>query len=208
MTELYQTLTDWYMSHMNYWTITGLMAIESSFIPFPSEAVIPPAAWMAAKGELNIYLVVFFGTMGAMIGAIFNYYIAKTLGRALVYKLADTRLASFFLINPAKVQSAEDYFLKHGNSSTFIGRLIPGIRQLISIPAGLSKMTLAPFLIYTALGAILWNIVLAVLGFFLYSQKALFETYYAELSWALIGLAVLFVAYLAYNGLKKKTSEQ
>ncbi len=203
MTEFYQSLVDWYMQHMNYWTITGLMAIESSFIPFPSEVVVPPAAWKAAQGDLNIYLVVLFSTFGALIGAVVNYVLARTLGRTLIYRFADTRMARFLLIAPDKVQKAESYFLKNGNTSTLIGRLIPGIRQLISIPAGLARMSLGKFLIYTTLGATLWNIILAALGYFLYARKDLFELYYAELSWVLVGLGVLFVAYLVYNGIRK-----
>ena len=204
MTEFIQPIIDWYMQNMNYLTIMLLMIVESSFIPFPSEVVIPPAAWKAAQGDLNIYMVVLSGTIGALIGALINYYIAKSLGRYLVYKFADTRFAHFCLIDKSKVEKAEEYFVKHGNVSTFIGRLVPGIRQLISIPAGLANMKLLNFCFYTTLGALIWNVVLAALGYGFYSQKALLEEYYKELSYCLLGLGVLFIIYLLYSGLKKR----
>lgn len=203
MIEYFQTIIDWYMNNINYLTITVLMAIESSFIPFPSEVVIPPAAWKAAQGELNIYLVVFFGTLGALIGAIFNYYFALFLGRKVIYAFADTRLAHIMLIDKEGIEKSEKFFVKYGRISTFIGRLVPAIRQLISLPAGLARMKIIDFLIFTTLGSLLWNLILAVLGYFLYSQKDVLHHYYQEISWVFLGLGVLFVAYLAYKGLKK-----
>ena len=158
----------WCLDHLNYWTITLLMTIESSFIPFPSEVVVPPAAYKAAVNEeLNIYLVVLFATLGANLGAIINYYLARWLGRPIVYKFANSRFGHMCLIDEAKVQHAEEYFDKHGALSTFIGRLIPAVRQLISIPAGLARMKLHTFLIYTTLGAGLWNTILAAIGYYL-----------------------------------------
>ena len=131
----------WCLDHLNYWTITLLMTIESSFIPFPSEVVVPPAAYKAASGNgLNVYLVVLFATIGANIGALINYYLAKWIGRPLVYRFANSRFGHMCLIDEAKIQHAEKYFDDHGAMSTFIGRLIPAVRQLISIPAGLAKM--------------------------------------------------------------------
>lgn len=145
-----ETITAWYSAHMNYASITALMAIESSFIPFPSEVVIPPAVYVAASPEsalcvtgnylLDVLLIVLFGTMGAMLGAIINYGLAVWLGRLIIYKFADSRLGHLCLLSSEKVQKAEAYFNEHGKVSTFVGRLIPGIRQLISIPAGLAKM--------------------------------------------------------------------
>ncbi|MDR2083801.1 MAG: DedA family protein [Bacteroidales bacterium] len=192
------------MDNLNYFTLTVLMTIESSFIPFPSEVVVPPAAWKAAQGEMNIFLVVFFATLGALIGALINYYLGLSLGRLIIYKLADTRLAHFFLIDRSKIEKAEQYFVKHGKSSTLVGRLVPGIRQLISVPAGMAKMKLGSFILFTCIGAGIWNIILAIIGYFLYSQKELLHKYYNELSIALIVLGCLFVIYLVYNGLKKK----
>ena len=135
----------WCLDHLNYWTITLLMTIESSFIPFPSEVVVPPAAYKAAVNE---ELIVLFATLGANLGAIINYYLARWLGRPIVYKFANSRFGHMCLIDEAKVQHAEEYFDKHGALSTFIGRLIPAVRQLISIPAGLARMKLHTFLLH------------------------------------------------------------
>ncbi len=204
MIDFIQTITQWYMNHINYFTVMLLMAIESSFIPFPSEIVIPPAAWKAAQGDLNIYLVTLSGTIGALIGALFNYYLALYLGRIIIYRLAETRLAHLLLINRQGVEKAEAYFLKHGNSSTFLGRFIPAIRQLISIPAGLAKMKIRPFIFYTLLGSGLWNIILAILGYSLYSQKDRLEKYYHEISMGFLIIGILFIAYLVFRAFKNK----
>lgn len=203
MQEIITQVVDWYMANMNYWTITLLMAIESSFIPFPSEIIIPPAAYKAANGELNVFLVVFFGSFGALIGALFNYYFAKYLGQALLLKFADTRFARMMLLDRAAVEKSEAYFRKNGNISTLIGRLVPGIRQLISLPAGLVSMNLKNFILYTVIGSTAWNIILAVLGYFFYSQKERLEMYYHEISYVMLGLGVLYFGYLIYNGFKK-----
>lgn len=206
--EFFQPIIDWYMVNMNYFTITFLMAIESSFIPFPSEIVIPPAAWKAAQGDLNFWLVLFFGTLGALIGALFNYYFAKYLGQRLIYAFADTRFAHMCMIDRGSIQKAEQYFVKHGKTSTFIGRLVPGIRQLISIPAGLASMPLKPFIFYTILGSGLWNLILAILGYYLYSQKALLEVYYHELSLLMVGLGVGFIIYLVIRNRRKNQEKK
>jgi membrane protein DedA with SNARE-associated domain len=204
MQDLITQVVDWYMANMNYWTITLLMAIESSFIPFPSEIVIPPAAYKAANGELNVFLVVFFGSLGALIGALFNYYFAKYLGQALLLKFADTRIARMMLLDRAAVEKSEAYFRKNGNISTLIGRLVPGIRQLISLPAGLVSMNMKNFILYTVIGSTAWNIILAVLGYFFYSQKERLELYYHEITYVMLGLGVLYFGYLIYNGFKKQ----
>lgn len=155
------------LHHLNYFWVTVLMAIESSFIPFPSEVVVPPAAYKAATGEMNIFLVVLFATLGSDIGALINYYLARYLGRPIVYKFANSRIGHLCLLSQEKIEKAEAYFVKNGISSTLIGRLVPGIRQLISIPAGLAGMPLGRFLLYTTIGAGAWNIVLALLGYFI-----------------------------------------
>jgi membrane protein DedA with SNARE-associated domain len=203
MNELISQVVDWYMANMNYFTITLLMAIESSFIPFPSEIIVPPAAYKAANGELNIYLVVFFSSLGALIGALFNYYFAKYLGQAMLLKFADTRIARMMLVDRAAVEKAEAYFRKNGNVSTLIGRFVPGIRQLISLPAGLVSMNMKNFIIYTVIGSTAWNIILAILGYFFYSQKEKLEMYYHEITYVMLGLGVLYFGYLIYNGFKK-----
>ena len=207
----------WCLDNLNYWTITLLMAIESSFIPFPSEVVVPPAAYKAsATGELNIYLVVVFATIGANIGALVNYYLAKWLGRPIVYKFANSRFGHMCLIDEAKVQHAEAYFDKHGALSTFIGRLVPAVRQLISIPAGLARMKMGPFLLYTTLGAGVWNVVLAAIGHYLStiesidSKEKLIEQatlYSHEIGYALLALAAVAVAVILYKAFKKKPQQ-
>lgn len=157
---------EFFLDNLNYWTILLGMAIESSFIPFPSEVIVPPAAWLATgpDSDMNIVMVVIVATLGADIGALFNYYLALGLGRPVVYKFANSRWGHLCLLNGEKVEHAEEYFRRHGIASTFFGRLVPTVRQLISIPAGLARMKLHTFLIYTTLGAGLWNIVLAALG--------------------------------------------
>ncbi|MBK8806472.1 MAG: DedA family protein [Bacteroidales bacterium] len=199
-----QSVITWYMGHINYLTVFLLMVIESSFIPFPSEVVIPPAAFKAAQGELNIYLVVLFGTLGAIVGALFNYFFALYLGRKIVYKLANTKIAHLLLIKEASIEKSEKYFIKHGNSSTLIGRLVPGIRQLISIPAGIAKMKMTNFILYTFIGSAIWNIILCILGYVFYQKQDLLHQYYKYISVALLVLGVLFVVYLIYKGRKIK----
>mgnify|MGYP000938535926 FL=1 len=207
-----EQVTSWYMDNMNYGTITLLMTIESSFIPFPSEVVVPPAAYKASQEDsnLNIFLVVVFATIGAIIGALVNYYLALWLGRPIVHKFAESKFGKLCLLSSEKITKAEDYFVKHGRSSTFVGRLVPGIRQLISIPAGLAKMPLLPFVIFTTLGAGIWNMILAFLGYLAHGQADLIDKYSSELSYILLGLGVLFIIYLVYSNFvkKKKASNQ
>ena len=195
--SIIQEVEQWYDANMNYTNITILMTIESSFIPFPSEIVIPPAAYVASKPEsdLNIFLVVLFGTLGAIIGALINYYLALWLGRPIIYKFADSKLGHLCLLSSEKIKKAEDYFNDHGKVSTFIGRLVPGIRQLISIPAGLAKMNLGSFILYTTLGAGIWNTILAFIGYLAHGQADLINKYSHELSvivLALVGLAAIW----------------
>jgi len=203
--EFFQTLFDWYMANMNYVTIALLMAIESTFIPLPSEVVIPFAAYKAAQGSLSIFGVVISGTIGALCGSLFNYFLSRYLGRPLVYKFADTRFAHLLLVTSEKVEHAEKYFIKNGKSSTFIGRLVPGIRHLISIPAGLAKMNLRDFVLYTTVGAGIWNIILAVVGYYAYSIKDQILHYLAYL---LLVLGVGFVTYLIVMNRKKIKREK
>ena len=196
--SIIQEVEQWYDANMNYTNITILMTIESSFIPFPSEIVIPPAAYVASKPEshLNIFLVVLFGTLGAIIGALINYYLALWLGRPIIYKFADSKLGHLLLLSSDKIKKAEDYFNDHGKVSTFIGRLVPGIRQLISIPAGLAKMNLGSFILYTTLGAGIWNCILAFIGYLAHGQADLINKYSHELSvivLALVGLAAIWL---------------
>lgn len=202
----------WCLEHLNYWTITLLMTIESSFIPFPSEIVVPPAAYhAAANGELNIALIIFFATLGACFGALINYYLALWIGKPIVYKFADSRIGHILLLDVKKIQQAEDYFNKHGAVSTFVGRLIPAIRQLISIPAGLAKMKIHTFLAFTALGAGIWNAVLAALGYYLeriVPEEELISTvteYSHEIGYTIVAIvAVVLTVIIVRNKIKKK----
>lgn len=205
----------WCLDNLNYWTITLLMTIESSFIPFPSEVVVPPAAWKAAAGssDLNIYLVVLFATIGACLGALVNYFLAKWLGRPIIYKFANSRLGHICLIDEPKVKHAEAYFDKHGAISTFVGRLIPAIRQLISIPAGLAQMKIGSFLLFTALGAGIWNAVLAIIGWSLakvpgiQTEEQLLEKvneYSHAIGYTIIIIVVFIFGYLIYKSIRKR----
>ena len=205
-TGIYDQIIDWYNDNLNYGTIALLMAVESSFIPFPSELVVPPAAYKAMQHEsgLSIVLIVLFATLGALVGAFINYFLAKLLGRPIVYKFADSRIGHFLLLDAGKVEKAEDYFREHGAISTLVGRLIPAIRQLISIPAGLSKMKLASFALYTAIGATFWNIILAILGYVAHGQKDMIQQYSHELSIGLVALGVAFIGYMVWNAFRPK----
>ncbi len=199
----------WCLEHLNYWVITLLMAIESSFIPFPSEVVVPPAAYLAASGNgLNVFLVVVCATVGAIVGALVNYFLALYLGRPIVYRFANSRWGHLCLIDEAKVRVAEEYFDRHGAIGTFVGRLVPAVRQLISIPAGLSRMGLGRFVLYTSLGAGLWNSILAAIGYYLASVVPYEELdtkvaeYAVYLKVAMLALGAAVVIYLIYKGMR------
>ena len=200
----------WCLDNLNYGTITLLMAIESSFIPFPSEVVVPPAAYKAAAtGELNIVLIVLFATLGAVIGALVNYFLALWLGKPIVYKFANSRFGHMCLIDQKKVETAEGFFIKYGVAATLIGRLVPAVRQLISIPAGLARMNLLKFVIFTAIGAGAWNGVLAGLGYYLESivpEDMLIETvtrYSHEIGYCIIAVVAVALGIIIYKGVKK-----
>lgn len=198
------------LQHLNYYWVALLMAIESSFVPFPSEVVVPPAAYRAANGELNIILVVIAATIGCNIGALVNYYLARYLGRPMVYRFAGSRLGRLCLLSPEKVELAEQYFVKNGAKSTLIGRLIPGVRQLISIPAGLAGMPLAPFLLYTTLGAGAWNIILALIGYWLGHIVPYEELNRTVLLWTKpIGIAIALgvLIYVTYYLIKARRAK-
>ncbi len=181
------------MANLNYFTIALLMAIESTFLPLPSEVVIPFAAYKAGQGDLNVFIVVISGTIGALSGSLINYTLAYYLGRPLVYRFAESKIGHLFLLSAEKVKHAEEYFIRNGKTSTFIGRLVPGIRHLISIPAGLAKMNLRDFIMFTFLGAGIWNIILAVIGFYLYEAR---EQIFPYLGHILVALGIAFVVYL------------
>jgi membrane protein DedA with SNARE-associated domain len=202
--ELFHTLFDWYMSNLNYLSVALLMAIESTFLPLPSEVVIPFAAFKAAQGDLNVFFVVIAGTFGALSGSLINYSLAYYLGRPLVYKFAGSRLGKLFLLSEEKIIHAEDYFNRNGKSSTFIGRLVPGIRHLISIPAGLAKMNLRDFMLFTFIGAGMWNIILAIIGYYLYEIR---DQIFPSLGHILLALGAVFIIYLIVKA-KKNTKKK
>ena len=205
----------WFVENANYLFVFVFMVIESSFIPFPSEVVVPPAAYLActntgAGADMNIFVVVLMATLGALCGAFINYYLALWIGRPVVYSFAESRVGHMLMINKEKVVRAEEYFDKHGAISTFIGRLIPAIRQLISIPAGISRMNIGQFALFTTLGALVWNMVLGGLGYWLaqtVSPDQLFqkvEEYNKYLTWAGYGIAVVCLIFIIWHALKPK----
>ena len=201
-----QPLIDFVLQNLDYWWVFVFMAVESSFIPFPSEVVVPPAAFLALMEDnpMNIFVVVIVATLGADL--------ARWLGRPIVYRFADSRIGHMCLIDRAKVEHAEAYFRDHGSASTFFGRLVPAVRQLISIPAGLSGMNLGKFLLFTTLGAGVWNSVLALLGYLIHTQTNLTTTaqvaelatrYSHEIGRVILVLAVFVVGFIFWKGVKK-----
>jgi dedA family protein len=157
------------LGHLNYGTIFVLMLLESTVIPVPSELVVAPAAYHAAGGNLDIWLVILFSTLGADVGATINYLAGWYLGRPIIYKFANSKWGHLCLLNQEKVEKSERYFEKHGMVATITGRLLPGIRHLISIPAGLSRMNYWKFLLYTTIGAGAWHSILALLGHYMHA---------------------------------------
>lgn len=198
-----------------YLLVLGLMVVESSFIPFPSEVIVPPAAYLACVShEVNIYLIFLLATVGAIIGALVNYFLSLWIGRPIVYSFANSRIGHACLIDEAKVHRAEEYFDKHGEMSTFIGRLVPVVRQLISIPAGLARMNIGKFVIYTGLGAAVWNLALCALGYWLGKMVpsdqlyAKVEEYNSYLAYIGIAIGVICVGVMVWNAFKPRNSKK
>ena len=210
MEDLILNLTNGALDNLNYGWVILFMAIESSFIPFPSEVVMIPAAYMAAEtGEMTYPMIILCGTIGALIGALVNYGLSYSLGRPIIYAFANSRLGHVCLIDAEKVEQAEQYFDKRGAVSTLIGRMIPAIRQLISIPAGLAKMNLISFVFYTSVGAAIWNSILVGIGAAFHSTMPkqqlidIIAHYSHIIGIAAIVIALAIVAFLIYKGLKK-----
>ena len=195
---------------LNYWTIFLGMYIEGTVIPFPSEFIVSPAAYHAAAGHLNVFGVVIVATLGAVAGSTTNYVAAYYLGRPIIYRFANSKFGHLCLLNEDKVKAAEKYFYDHGVIATLTGRLIPGIRQIISIPAGLSKMTFWKFLLYTTIGSGIWNCVLATLGWYLHSVvpesqlTAKIEEYNDYLKYVILGIVALVAVYFVVRYYIKK----
>ena len=202
------------LDNLNYGTILFLMLIESTFIPFPSEVVVPPAAYNAAAGELNIFFVVIAATIGADLGAAINYGLAYYLGRPFIYRFANSRWGRLCLLNQQKIEKSEQFFSDHGVTATLIGRVLPGIRQLISIPAGLAKMNFWKFILYTTIGAGVWNSILATMGWYLHSfvpknmLNEKIDEYSVYIKIVIIAAVLLAIAYLIIRTLIKRNSKK
>lgn len=209
ISSLFSTLLD----NLNYYSIFLLMMLESTVIPVPSELVVAPAAYHAAGGNLNMILVIVFSTLGADVGASINYFVAYFVGRPVIYRFANSKLGHLCLLNQEKVEKSEKYFDSHGKLATITGRLIPGIRHLISIPAGLAKMHYGHFILYTTIGAGAWNCILALLGWYLHSvvpEDQLNEqimVYGEYIKFAIIGIVILAIAYYLAKCLAKRTKK-
>jgi len=184
---------------IDYLGIFFLMALESTFIPIPSELVIPPAAYLASQGKMNIFLIIIIGTVGSVAGALINYFLGYALGRPIIYKLANHKYSKIFFINERKVKKSEDLMIKYGNISTFLGRLIPGVRHLISIPAGFARMNLKNFVIYTALGSGIWTTILTMFGYLFGANQELLNKYYREISIYTFVFCIIIITYIVYR---------
>ena len=198
------------LGNLNYGTIFFLMMLESTVIPVPSELVVSPAAYHAAAGNLDIFLVILFATLGADVGASINYLAGYYLGRPIIYRFANSKWGKMCLLNQQKVEKSEKYFYDHGMVATLTGRLLPGIRHLISIPAGLAKMKYWHFLLYTTIGAGAWNCILATLGWYLHTmvpEEQLHDKileYGDYIKFAIIGIVGLVILWFAIKWIIKK----
>lgn len=190
------------LNNLNYGTILLLMLLESTVIPVPSELVVAPAAYHAAGGSLNVFLVVLFATIGADLGASINYFVALYVGRPVIYRFANSRWGKMCLLNQEKVEKSERYFDEHGIAATLTGRLIPGIRHLISLPAGLARMNYWKFLLYTTIGAGSWHTILALMGWYMHAVvpenelEATIEQYNHYIVYTIFGLLFLAIIWM------------
>ena len=182
--ELVNLIFDW-----GYIGIFLLMAVESSFIPFPSEIVLVPAGYLASSGDMNIGLILISAIIGSLLGAFINYYLAFFIGRKFL-----NRYGKYFFISQNSLKKMDNYFNKHGHISTFSGRLVPGIRQLISIPAGLAKMNIVEFFTFTSLGAGIWALILILLGYFIGQNEQLIQIYLKQITIIVLGIITIIVA--------------
>lgn len=204
----------WYSQHIDYTAVGVLMTVESSFVPFPSEIVIPPAVMVAADPErpndMKIWIIVLVGTLGALLGAYINYFLSRWLGRPIIYKFVDSKMGHALRLSGEKMERAEQYFNDHGAVSTLVGRLIPVIRQLISIPAGLSKMKVTTFTLYTTLGAAVWNCVLALLGYMAVKAGGMefVYKYSGILSKVIIVIFFLAMVYIVIRAIVRKKNKK
>ncbi|MCR5157631.1 MAG: DedA family protein [Prevotella sp.] len=201
----------WLLNNLTYPNILLLMLLESTVVPVPSELVVAPAAYHAAGGNLNVFLVVLFATIGAAIGASINYVVALYVGRPVVYKFANSKWGKMCLLNQEKVEKSERYFDDHGVAATLTGRLIPGIRHLISIPAGLARMNYWKFLLYTTIGAGAWHSILAALGWYLHSMvpedqlDATIQQYNHYIVLAILAIVAIAILWFVVKQRRKKS---
>ena len=197
----FTALFDWYLSHLGYWVLTILMILENSLVPLPAELIVTPAAYRAAHGEMSLILMILCTTLGSTVGALINYYLSRHLGRFIIYRFVDSRLGRMLMLDREKLEKAEQLFLRHGNVSTFFGRLLPFGRQLISIPAGLARMPVWSFVLYTTLGSAIWNSLLAGVGYYLahiLSKEKLagaINQYSLEMSLVFVGIILVYILY-------------
>ncbi len=192
-----------YIGDMGYFGIFLLMFLESTFFPFPSEIIMIPAGYLAYQGELNLYIIILVGIFGSVLGALFNYYLAMHFGRKFILKYG-----KYFFITEETLNKLEAFFTKHGELSTFNGRLIPGIRQLISLPAGLARMNIVKFSFYSGLGAGIWVVILVALGYLLGSNEALISEYLKSATLiALISVVGITLFYIVRNRRKREILE-
>jgi membrane protein DedA with SNARE-associated domain len=201
------SIIDFFMNtfgNMSYFSIIILMTLESSIFPVPSELVVPPAAYLASSGQLNIFLVIACSVLGSLMGALFNYFLAFFLGRPILYKFVNSKIGKIFLLSEKRLQKAEEYFKKNGEISTFIGRLIPGVRHLISLPAGLAKMKIKNFLFFTFIGSLIWTSILAILGYLFGANKNLLTKYYEEIKIILLIIGPILLAMFLILKYRKK----
>ena len=199
------------LGNLNYGTIFILMLLESTVIPVPSELVVAPAAYHAAGGNLNVLLVVLFATLGADVGASINYFVALYVGRPVIYRFANSRWGKMCLLNQEKVEKSERYFDSHGVVATLTGRLIPGIRHLISLPAGLARMNYWKFLLYTTIGAGVWHSILAAMGWYLHAvvpEDQLEATIERYNHYIVLGIVAIVVVAIAWVVIRKRTKKQ
>ncbi len=198
MGELLTRAIDWVLATVHEWGYAGIvvmMTIESSFIPFPSEIAMIPAGYLAAQGRMDPVLATLAGLLGSVIGAVVNYVLALYFGRPVV-----ERIAGWFFVGPDKIASADRFFARHGEITTFVGRLIPVIRQLISLPAGFARMNAARFVLYTGLGAGIWSAVLVAVGYWVGANEELWRPMLQKVTlWLLGGIAVLVIGYVLYQ---------
>ncbi len=197
--ELLHFIIEWLVAvvgKMGYPGIFLLMAVESSLFPFPSEVVMPPAGMLAARGEMNIWIVILMGILGSLAGALFNYYLAALLGRPFILKYG-----KYFFVSPDKFHKAERFFKTHGEIGTFTGRLIFVVRQFISLPAGLARMNMARFLFFTGLGSGIWVVILTALGYHFGRNQALIMRYSHQIGMLLLVFCVVIIA--AYTMIRR-----